>query len=337
MNSTKEMSDELMKERRKADDEDHSILSALQFSVGKICHEQQSNSSSASSDSKKTKMSPEAISVLTELTYQYVTRSLANDLVAFSLHANRKTVNVDDVKLVARKDPHRLLPELERFCVEKKLVSASNNSKKALGGIAHKKGRATKDVSSVLGKHLKEQKSSTLFGKTDNNKNLQTLLPNDANLFKKNDEKMLELKDDNQGRRFFTDGSESGESSGDGLHDDSAERNQFILDDSDDGEESSSDTNTSYADKYNSNLGVKRPEALSEKETEMRSPKKQNHGTSLSSESDNELNFGKGSYKRKKKFSIEYDENSSDVMEDEENEFIESKKHSIIAIDLSDD
>uniref|UniRef100_A0A6T8F4F7 Uncharacterized protein n=1 Tax=Proboscia inermis TaxID=420281 RepID=A0A6T8F4F7_9STRA len=147
----------------------------------------------------------------------------------------------------------------------------------------------------------------------------------------------MELKDDNQGRKFFTGGSKSGESSGDGLHDDSAEKNQFILDDSDDGGESSSDTNISYADKYNTDLGVKRPEALSEKEIEMNSSKIQNHGTSLSSESDNELNFRKGSYKRKKKFSAEYDENSSDVMEDEENEFIESKKHSIIAIDLSDD
>jgi histone H3/H4 len=44
--------------------------------------------------------------VLTELVFQYVTKSLSNDLVAFSNHANRKsTIAPEDVALILRKLP----------------------------------------------------------------------------------------------------------------------------------------------------------------------------------------------------------------------------------------
>eukprot|EP00978_Attheya_sp_CCMP212_P031764 scaffold121283_cov42-Attheya_sp.AAC.1 len=87
------------------------IRSALHFSIGRI---------SLLEDQKDAvtgvRMSAEAISALTELAYQYATTSLASDLVCFSQHASRRTIHVDDVKLVARKSPDRLLVALESFC-----------------------------------------------------------------------------------------------------------------------------------------------------------------------------------------------------------------------------
>lgn len=105
------------------------LRESLHFCVGKICRAEEEvaakiigdNDNSddddimATSSSKKvdTIMSKEAIAALTELVYHYSTSSLANDLTAFSNHANRRTVKVDDVLLVARKEKH-ILAELQR-------------------------------------------------------------------------------------------------------------------------------------------------------------------------------------------------------------------------------
>lgn len=106
------------------------LRESLHFCVGKICRaeelaaardgdankdDDESDNGMTTSISKKTDtvMSKEAISALTELAYHYSTSSLANDLCAFSNHANRRTVKADDVLLVARKEKH-ILAELKR-------------------------------------------------------------------------------------------------------------------------------------------------------------------------------------------------------------------------------
>jgi len=104
------------------------LRESLHFCVGKICRaeelaaaregdkdDDESDNGMTTSISKKTDtvMSKEAIAALTELAYHYSTSSLANDLCAFSNHANRRTVKADDVLLVARKEKH-ILAELKR-------------------------------------------------------------------------------------------------------------------------------------------------------------------------------------------------------------------------------
>uniref|UniRef100_A0A7R9ZA28 Centromere protein S n=1 Tax=Pseudictyota dubia TaxID=2749911 RepID=A0A7R9ZA28_9STRA len=92
------------------DNDGDALRSALHFAVGRICHEEELEQDDCA------RMTSEAIAALTELVYQYTTTSLANDLVSFSRHANRRTISVDDVKLVLRKDPDGLLASLEKFC-----------------------------------------------------------------------------------------------------------------------------------------------------------------------------------------------------------------------------
>jgi len=141
------------------------LLRSLHYTVGKIVHEEQereagkevmasplftspSLSASLSSPTKllsikqqKSQMSKSAISCLTELTYHYVTKCLANDLLSFSQHAGRKTITVDDVKLVARKNPRGLLDSLERFCDNQQQQQQSKKSPIRFTGISSSRKR----------------------------------------------------------------------------------------------------------------------------------------------------------------------------------------------------
>ena len=81
-------------------------------------------------------MTRSAIQTLTELTYLYATMSLANDLVAFSVHANRRTITPDDVLLVARKN-EELLTKLKDYASSTNILpvaapTVSKSSSKAL-------------------------------------------------------------------------------------------------------------------------------------------------------------------------------------------------------------
>uniref|UniRef100_A0A7S0FNV1 Centromere protein S n=1 Tax=Minutocellus polymorphus TaxID=265543 RepID=A0A7S0FNV1_9STRA len=116
--------------------DDGAIRSALHFAVGRICEREEDDDLDVGA-----RMSSTAVSSLTELVYQYATTSLANDLVAFSKHAGRKTVTVDDVKLAIRKDK-KTHDSLGRFCEKKGLASFTSTSAAA-------KGRKKKKASSA--------------------------------------------------------------------------------------------------------------------------------------------------------------------------------------------
>mmetsp|Transcript_15011 Transcript_15011/g.34645 ORF Transcript_15011/g.34645 Transcript_15011/m.34645 type:complete len:412 (-) Transcript_15011:1753-2988(-) len=93
---------------------DHSdtgdVRKALQHAVCQIIWEQDRQDG--------TMTTPSAIAALTELTFQYATKSLIPDLYAFSTHANRKsTISCDDVALALRKlGPDRLKDFKRDFC-----------------------------------------------------------------------------------------------------------------------------------------------------------------------------------------------------------------------------
>ena len=115
--------------------DDGAIRSALHFAVGRICEQEEDD------DLDAARMSSTAVESLAELVYQYATTSLANDLVAFSKHAGRKTVTVDDVKLAIRKDK-KTHDSLGRFC-EKKGLASSTSSAAARGRKKKKASSAT--------------------------------------------------------------------------------------------------------------------------------------------------------------------------------------------------
>ena len=83
---------DLMSSKVRSDEDE--LRAALQVEIARLCTQ----------DGEGTTMTKSAIQTLTELTYLYATTTLANDLVAFSHHANRRTINPDDVLLVARKN-----------------------------------------------------------------------------------------------------------------------------------------------------------------------------------------------------------------------------------------
>jgi hypothetical protein len=106
------------------DDKQEEILHALHFAVGNICRSSGDGGGdgvieeedSVKDNNRKLPMSKSSIRTLTQMTYHYATKCLAKDLAAFSKHANRKTITVDDVKLVARKNPRGLMDAIEGFC-----------------------------------------------------------------------------------------------------------------------------------------------------------------------------------------------------------------------------
>jgi histone H3/H4 len=98
------------------DTEERDIRAALQYAVAQICMEEEMSDAS-------THMSSQAVAALSELVYQYSTKCLSNDLIAFARHASRRTITLDDVRLVARKDPEGLQSKLVSFARREKLSS----------------------------------------------------------------------------------------------------------------------------------------------------------------------------------------------------------------------
>ena len=92
---------------------DHDLIDlkeSLQFHIGEICKKANTKRATTS----EPKLQPSATNCLTELLFNYTSRSLAMDLTAFSEHGKRKTVTVDDVLLAARKHK-RTTAKLENF------------------------------------------------------------------------------------------------------------------------------------------------------------------------------------------------------------------------------
>jgi histone H3/H4 len=82
--------------------------------------------------SSSAEVSSEFVLALAEAVVQYVHLALVPDLGAFASHAKRKSVNVDDVKLVARKSP-LLAKKLSRF--EEALTAAKKARSLAWFGV----------------------------------------------------------------------------------------------------------------------------------------------------------------------------------------------------------
>jgi centromere protein S len=121
--------------------EEDEVRAALQVAVAQICTSQQDGGAP---------MTKSAIQTLTELTYLYATTSLANDLVAFSVHANRRTITPDDVLLVARKNED-LLTKLKGYASSTNLLPVSVTAPIGSKSIpASKTLRATKSSTSSL-------------------------------------------------------------------------------------------------------------------------------------------------------------------------------------------
>jgi histone H3/H4 len=89
------------------------LRTSLQFSIIQICAQQDRMN--------QTRTSSQAIKALAELTFQFATTSLSQDLDAFSSHANRKRITLDDVKLVLRKSSENL-SRLQDYCEQELLV-----------------------------------------------------------------------------------------------------------------------------------------------------------------------------------------------------------------------
>ncbi|KJE95601.1 hypothetical protein CAOG_06037 [Capsaspora owczarzaki ATCC 30864] len=72
------------------------IKASVHYTVGKICQREESEMG--------VKCSKQFLAALAELTYGKC-GSLASDLESFAKHAKRSTIQVEDVKLCARKNP----------------------------------------------------------------------------------------------------------------------------------------------------------------------------------------------------------------------------------------
>ncbi len=158
------------------------LRESLHFCVGKICRAEElaaakekdgdndddddsddgMSTTSATAQKTDTVMSKEAIAALTELVYHYSTSSLANDLNAFSNHANRRTVKADDVLLVARKEKH-ILSELKRKLAASQPAAVVQSSNKG--------GNSTTKTTAAAGRRNKKNtnKNSNNTRKSPNN------------------------------------------------------------------------------------------------------------------------------------------------------------------------
>jgi hypothetical protein len=180
----------------------YELRSALHLAIGKICRAEDMVSSSSSlpdndttaadssptmPSSKKTfKMNNESIIALTDLTYHFITTCYANDLVAFSHHAKRKQVKLEDVLLVARKDEVGALAELHRVIADNPSIYGSTTTNNVGGGGEQKKNggmtmtKKRKDTAPAAA--VKERSRPTT---SKNNKRQSKLLSTSALLKKK--------------------------------------------------------------------------------------------------------------------------------------------------------
>jgi histone H3/H4 len=122
---------------------------SLQFSIIQICAQQDRMN--------QTRTSSQAIKALTELTFQFATTSLSQDLDAFSSHANRKRITLDDVKLVLRKSSENLA-RLQDYCEQELLVGGPQQQQQQHAGVVEVNNGSYKDGRSS---RVKDHNAST--------------------------------------------------------------------------------------------------------------------------------------------------------------------------------
>lgn len=226
------------------------LREALHFSIGKICRAEElaaaqeiendgddgSNNDGmmTTTTTKKTNtvMTKDAIVALTELVYHYTTSSLANDAVAFSNHANRRTVKAEDVLLVVRKDK-QILAELKRKMKPAESTSSKrgNNSTAVGSGKTKKKTNATKNSNPLFNSGKKES-TAKATAKATKTKSMRDMMfssssssssDSDEDTMKRIRQRPSELKQKNLNNTAFDcankndDSSSSSSSSSDGL------------------------------------------------------------------------------------------------------------------------
>ena len=149
------------------DETPRELRRAVQYAVMSICgkeEEVEDDDNNVIGMGCGSTMTAPAITALSELVYLYATTSLGRDLAAFSLHANRKTINVDDVKLVARKNPD-ILQKLEVFC-----SSSSDNCTNGLAAAnKHVAGRNPKQQEPILSMQSSSDDESGMDNEASNN------------------------------------------------------------------------------------------------------------------------------------------------------------------------
>jgi histone H3/H4 len=103
----------------------------------------------------QTRTSMDAISALTELTFQFAAKALVPDLYAFSTHANRKsTISAEDVALVLRKLPPRQMDAFKSVFCRSSGATANNTDSNTFNR------NRTADESSNIAPTRRQPKSS---------------------------------------------------------------------------------------------------------------------------------------------------------------------------------
>eukprot|EP00536_Pseudo-nitzschia_multiseries_P011164 jgi/Psemu1/28049/gm1.28049_g len=129
------------------------LRKALQHAVCQIIWEQDRQ------DNTRTTQS--AIAALTELTFQYATKSLIPDLYAFSTHAGRKsTISSDDVALALRKlGPDRLEGFKRDFCSGNGNKTTSAKESSFAVGVRNRKHEKMGKIASIPGSRRKSNQT----------------------------------------------------------------------------------------------------------------------------------------------------------------------------------
>ncbi|MEE6485177.1 hypothetical protein FKM82_014196 [Ascaphus truei] len=89
------------------------LKAAVHYTVGSLCKEV--------ADDKEIQFSKQAIAAITEITFRQC-ETFAKDLEMFARHAKRSTINMEDVKLLARRS-NSLMAHITKYSEE----IASNN------------------------------------------------------------------------------------------------------------------------------------------------------------------------------------------------------------------
>lgn len=140
--------------------EERDMRAALQYAVAQICTEEEMTSEAAN-------MSSSAIQSLSELLYQFATVSVSKDLTAFSKHAGRRTITLDDVYLLVRRNKH-VSRKLQKYAEDNNLTRASKrNSSSGTTAVTSTSPRSRTSRKTVRNKEFERQCQSMMDSTQD--------------------------------------------------------------------------------------------------------------------------------------------------------------------------